>query len=298
MGYTPGHNAVVEPELSYEPTMNPTPTKASDGTTDEYYWMVFTSRRMFGNIATPRTRGGAIRATTTSPQSVSTKKLWVAAVKANPTAGADPSMPASTCLPGQEWVSGNSKAYWVQNACVAGSTTLSSTNLCDSTQDCCTGSTCKLDVPLTSPATRHCLPTTTCAPKGNSCSTSSDCCSGYLCSNNSCTDVPAIPSYGQSQTYNRDYTTPCTPGTKIQWGTFEYQGIFPTGTTIVVKARTAATQADGGTASVATATPEITVATASATTAGWSFLPAAGAKLHALFKAAGTKARSISFASR
>jgi hypothetical protein len=279
MGYVPGHNAAVEPVLNYEPTVNPTPTKAANGTTDEFYWVVFTSRRQFGNIATQDPWWSDPRHHDLS-KSVSTKKLWVAAVSANPTAGTDPSYPAFY-LPGQEWVSGNSKAYWVQNACKPGSTTKSAANVCDTTQDCCAGSTCKLDAPVTSPATRHCVPNNVCVSEGNSCSTSSDCCSGFLCSNGTCQDVPPIPSYGASATYTRDFTNECTNGYRAKWGTFEYQGTFPTGTSLVVKVRAADTAA-----ALATATL-VDVGTANATTTGWTFLPTPAKPIDTILKTAG-----------
>lgn len=279
MSYVPGHNATVEPVLNYEPTVNPTATKAADGTTDEFYWVVFTSRRQFGNIATGNPWWSDPRHHDLS-KSVSTKKLWVAAVSANPAAGTDPSFPAFY-LPGQEWVSGNSKAYWVQNACKPGSTTKSSANVCDTTQDCCAGSTCKLDAPLTSPATRHCITAGACVTEGNSCSTSGDCCSGYFCSGGTCQDVPPIPSYGAGATFKRDFTSSCVRGFRAKWGTFEYQGTFPTGTSMTVKVRTA-----DDSASLETATL-LTVGTANATAAAWSFLPTPAKTVDQLISEAG-----------
>lgn len=279
MSYVPGHNATVEPVLNYEPTVNPTPTKAADGTTDEFYWVVFTSRRQFGNIATQNPWWSDPRHHDLS-KSVSTKKLWVAAVSANPTAGTDPSFPAFY-LPGQEWVSGNSKAYWVQNACKVGSTTKSAATVCDTSQDCCAGSTCKLDAPVTSPATRHCIPNNVCVSAGASCSTSSDCCSGFLCSSGTCQDVPPIPSYGATATFTRDFTNECTQGYRSKWGTFEYQGTFPAGTSMTVKVRTA-----DDAAALATATPLVTVGTADTTTTGWTYLPTPAKTVDALLQAA------------
>ena len=70
------HAATLEPLLNYEPTVNPI---ASGG----YAWVVFTSRRMYGNVATIdrwHERSAQLRlAHQTSP----TKKLWVAAIDLN-----------------------------------------------------------------------------------------------------------------------------------------------------------------------------------------------------------------------
>ncbi|MBX3228216.1 MAG: hypothetical protein KIT84_26675 [Labilithrix sp.] len=290
MTYVPGHNATIEPVLNYEPTMNPTPTKAADGTTDEYYWVVFTSRRMFGNIATGNPWWSDPRHQDLS-KTVTTKKLWVAAMKANPTPGTDPSF-AAFYLPGQEWVSGNSKAYWVNQACRPGSTAKTSANLCETTQDCCAGSTCRLDAPLTSPPTRHCITTGTCSSAGQACSTSSDCCSGFLCSNGTCSDVPPIPKYETPGVFTRDYTNPCPSAHQVRWGTFEYKGTFPPGTSMVVRARTAGKLADGGAPSFAAA-PAVTIGTATATATSWSFVPTPAATVHSFLVADGSTSQDF-----
>ena len=79
--------------LNYEPTSLPE-------TAGGYSWIMFTSRRLYGNVATinpywsdPRWRDISTRPTP--------KKLWVAAVAQNPTTNTDPSFPAFY-LPGQE----------------------------------------------------------------------------------------------------------------------------------------------------------------------------------------------------
>lgn len=266
MAYVPGHNAIVEPVLNYEPTMNPTPTKDEAGV-DEYYWVVFTSRRMFGNIATIDPWWSDPRRQDIS-KSVTPKKLWVAAINANPAVGSDPSYPAFY-LPGQEWISGNSKAYWVQNQCKTGSFTKTAATECEVSADCCAGSVCQLDTPVSSPAKRYCVPTTACLPLNGACSTSSDCCSGRLCSAGKCKDPPPITLYGLSATYTRDFTNPCTPDKAPVWRFFDYQADLPAGTSIVVRARTAAT-----TAALPTATPLVTVGTANPPdTTGWTSFP-------------------------
>jgi hypothetical protein len=105
--------------LNYEPTVNPI---ASGG----YFWVVFTSRRMYGNVAAgnPYDNGNG-----TYPIP---KKLWVAAVDINPTPGTDPSHPAFY-LPGQELDAGNLRGFWVVDPCKPNG------NACITGDECCNG---------------------------------------------------------------------------------------------------------------------------------------------------------------
>ena len=110
--------------LQYEPTVNPVPSGG-------YAWVVFTSRRMYGNVATqdpflsdPRNYNATLSATT--------KKLWVAAIDLNATPGTDPSHPAFY-LPAQELLAGNSRGYWVVDPCEPSGAS------CLTGDQCCTG---------------------------------------------------------------------------------------------------------------------------------------------------------------
>jgi hypothetical protein len=142
--------------LNYEPTVNPV---ASGG----YAWVVFTSRRMYGNVATqdpflsdPRNYNPATSATT--------KKLWVAAIDLNAKAGTDPSHPAFY-LPAQELLAGNSRGYWVVDPCEANGMS------CLTGDQCCSGYCQDVDggfVCGTQPPG--------CSALGNKCMTASDCC--------------------------------------------------------------------------------------------------------------------------
>jgi hypothetical protein len=112
--------------LSYEPTVNPV---ASGG----YIWVIFTSRRLYGNVATtdpwqsdPRTYDA------TQLANVTCKKLWVAAIDLNAPAGTDPSHPAFY-LPAQELVAGNARGFWVLDPCEADGQS------CQSGDECCNG---------------------------------------------------------------------------------------------------------------------------------------------------------------
>jgi hypothetical protein len=126
VGYLPnyGTNHATDQTLQYEPTVNPV---ASGG----YAWVVFTSRRLYGNVATqdpflsdPRNYDPAT--------AITTKKLWVAAIDLNAAPGTDPSHPAFY-LPGQELHACNSRGYWVVDPC--GKSGMS----CLTGDECCTG---------------------------------------------------------------------------------------------------------------------------------------------------------------
>jgi hypothetical protein len=108
--------------FNYEPTVNPVPSGG-------YAWVVFTSRRLYGNIATidPYWSDPRYFDLTASP---TPKKLWVAAIDLNAPAGTDPSHPAFY-LPAQELLAGNSRGYWVVDACAQnGSSCLTGDQCC------------------------------------------------------------------------------------------------------------------------------------------------------------------------
>ncbi|MEP7050169.1 MAG: hypothetical protein ABJB12_07450 [Pseudomonadota bacterium] len=106
-------------QMNYEPTVNPI---VSGG----YAWVVFTSRRMYGNIAQGDPYDFS-HGTVAIP-----KKLWVAAVDLKWTPGKDPSHPAFY-LPGQELAAGNMRGYWVVDACQKDG------NSCETGDECCSG---------------------------------------------------------------------------------------------------------------------------------------------------------------
>lgn len=158
-----------EETLNYEPTVNPVPSGG-------YAWVVFTSRRLYGNVATqnPFWSDPRYHDLTTEP---TTKKLWVAAIDLNAPADQDPSHPAFY-LPAQELLAGNSRGYWVVDPCK------SDGNSCESGDECCGGYcrpgadnklVCSNVVPV-------------CAQEFESCKTTSDCCNNpnYQCINNRC----------------------------------------------------------------------------------------------------------------
>ena len=122
-----------------------------------YYWVVFTSRRTYGNIAT------------STPDQ--TKQLWVAAIEQSPKPGTDPSH-AAFRLPGQglTYVAGgvtnaslNMRGFWALDPCK------SDGGSCGSGSECCGGyceeNRCKSIPPP-------------CSAVDDKCGSDADCCAG------------------------------------------------------------------------------------------------------------------------
>ncbi len=163
--------------LQYEPTINPV---VSGG----YAWVVFMSRRMYGNVATidpwwsdPREHDLTVAPTP--------KKLWVAAIDLNAPAGTDPSHPAFY-LPAQELYAGNTRGFWVVDPCK------SDGNACESGDECC-GGYCQYNADAGGLiCSNH---KTECSNEYEKCEVASDCCdalNGMLCINGRCAK-PAPP---------------------------------------------------------------------------------------------------------
>lgn len=158
--------------LNYEPTVNPI---ASGG----YAWVVFTSRRMYGSVATippfcSDPRGVDL------VQNITTKKLWVAAIDLNAQPGVDASHPAFY-LPGQELLAGNSRGFWVLDPCKPKGES------CESGDQCCDGY-CQ---PVGDNGALVCSntpPDSQCSKPQEKCTTAADCCDpGNICLNGFCT---------------------------------------------------------------------------------------------------------------
>jgi hypothetical protein len=167
---------VMNPDvtLNYEPTVNPVPSGG-------YAWVVFTSRRLYGNVATINPYWSDPR-NENLVSNVTTKKLWVAAIDLNPKAGTDPSHPAFY-LPAQEILAGNARGFWVVDPCQQNGTS------CVTGDECCTGY-CQaaedgggLQCTSTKPA---------CSAEYEKCTTSADCCTGgaaLTCINGLCSQT-------------------------------------------------------------------------------------------------------------
>jgi len=165
--------------VNYEPTVNPLPSGG-------YVWVVFTSRRMYGNEAVippfcsdPR----AVNLVT----NVTPKKLWVAAVDlagggenggSTGMPGMDASHPAFY-LPAQELLAGNSRGFWVLDPCKQDGSS------CQSGDECCNG---YCDSMGDGGSLICAPPTASCSGVNDKCTTSSNCCDPTnLCINGFCT---------------------------------------------------------------------------------------------------------------
>ncbi len=138
-----------------------------------YYWVVFTSRREYGNTIntadpyynTPGTMAGAL------PWR---KKLWVAALDIDnpehPSASAhDVSHPAFY-LPGQDLQTGNYRGFWALDPCAATGTT------CASGDQCCSGY-CRATSAADGGEAFTCVSTPTgCSQEYEKCAQNADCC--------------------------------------------------------------------------------------------------------------------------
>jgi hypothetical protein len=147
--------------LNYEPTVLPVVVGG-------YAWVVFTSRRAYGNQLTevPWMSWPQDYDTTNLAMSP-TKKLWVAAIDLNAPPGTDPSHPAFY-LPAQEILAGNSRGFWVLDPCHPDGAT------CVSGDQCCNG--------FCEPGSDGGLVcgsapvTATCSGAQEACKTTADCC--------------------------------------------------------------------------------------------------------------------------
>jgi hypothetical protein len=171
-------NHATDEVLNYEPTIAPI---ASGG----FAWMVFTSRRLYGNVATidpwfsdPREHD--------LTQTPTTKKLWVAAIDLDvetaeftELAGDDPSHPAFY-LPGQELLAGNTRGFWVVDPCKEDGKT------CESGVECCTGYCQEEDDGKLTCGRK----TDDCVQEFDHCDTRADCCDDTAeCVNHVCTMI-------------------------------------------------------------------------------------------------------------
>jgi hypothetical protein len=158
--------------LNYEPTVNPI---ASGG----YAWVVFTSRRMYGSVAT-------IPPFCSDPRGVdlfkniTPKKLWVAAIDVNAAPGTDASHPAFY-LPAQELLAGNSRGFWVLDPCKQDGQS------CATGDQCCNGF-CQPDASSGNLVCANAPPDNQCSGVQEKCTTSEDCCDQLnVCINGFCT---------------------------------------------------------------------------------------------------------------
>jgi hypothetical protein len=176
-----------EADLNYEPTVLPVPVGG-------FYWVLFTSRRAYGNTLSPGgTDGGddawtgTVTASNGEPISFR-KKIWVAAIDLDYSGKVDPSHPAFY-LPGQELEAGNMRAFAALEPCKDDGQS------CESGAECCGGFCRETGKDDDGNPILECVPppVNECSQEDESCETASDCCnSTYLCINGRCAQ-PAEP---------------------------------------------------------------------------------------------------------
>jgi hypothetical protein len=151
-----GENHARDDQLNYEPSISPV---ASGG----YAWMVFMSRRAYGNVANADPWHSDPRDYDIDAN-LTTKKIWMAAIDLDPTPGQDPSHPAFY-IPGQELHGVNSRPFFALTPCVTDRGT------CTTGVDCCSGF-CRdgLCVPP---------PTNECSKIDEKCTDSTQCCDAH-----------------------------------------------------------------------------------------------------------------------
>jgi hypothetical protein len=166
-GYLPagaaGKNHDDDATLQYEPTVAPI---VAGG----YAWVVFTSRRQYGNVATRAPFESDARQfdlTAGNVDGPTTKKLWVTALDSPAKVDSDPSHPAFY-LPAQELYAGNSRGYWVLDACKENA------GACTGGDECC-GGYCRVD-PESGLGVCMDVPEDACSKEYDKCNVDSDCC--------------------------------------------------------------------------------------------------------------------------
>jgi hypothetical protein len=147
------NNHDQDERLNYEPSISPV---ASGG----YAWMVFMSRRQYGNVATSDPWAADPREHDIR-KDITTKKLWMAAIDLNAKPGTDPSHPAFY-IPGQEIQGVNSRPFLALQPCITDRGT------CNTGIDCCTGF-CRNGLCATPPVDE-------CSKLDEKCDTAADCC--------------------------------------------------------------------------------------------------------------------------
>jgi hypothetical protein len=142
-------------EKSYEPSVAPI---ASGG----YFWVIFTSRRTYGNRL-PGTAGPFGEA------AAETKRLWVAALEIDAATGTDPSHPPFY-LAGQEPASRNGRGFWALDPCEPTGAP------CSFGDECCEGGCNQVG----DPPEWVCGPPDDCAEEFEICTSDGDCCKSNL----------------------------------------------------------------------------------------------------------------------
>jgi hypothetical protein len=170
------YGETVEGHMNYEPSVLPV---AVGG----YYWVLFTSRRAYGNTISPTSGdppGNDPFGTEANPSP--RKKIWIAAIDINHAGKDDPSHPAFY-LPGQELHTANMRAFAALSPCKANNMS------CETGDDCCGGFCRETSRTADGTPVLQCVPppVNTCSNPSEPCATADDCCDPIdQCINNRC----------------------------------------------------------------------------------------------------------------
>ena len=173
------YGETVEGKMNYEPSVLPV---AVGG----YYWVLFTSRRAYGNTISPTSGdppGNDPFGSEANPSP--RKKIWIAAIDINHVGEADPSHPAFY-LPGQELRTANMRAFAALSPCKANNMS------CETGDDCCGGFCRETSRAADGTPVLQCVPPplNTCSNPLEPCTTAADCCDpSNECINGRCAQI-------------------------------------------------------------------------------------------------------------
>jgi hypothetical protein len=169
----------VEGRMNYEPSVLPVPVGG-------YYWVLFTSRRTYGNTISPTSGdppGNDPFGSEANPSP--RKKIWIAAIDIDHASKADPSHPAFY-LPGQELHTANMRAFAALAPCEPDNMS------CETGADCCGGFCRETSRTPDGMPVLSCVPppVNTCSNHLELCATADDCCNAAdQCINGRCAQI-------------------------------------------------------------------------------------------------------------
>jgi hypothetical protein len=220
----------VDANKAWQPTTLPVPAGG-------YRWMVFTSTRPYGNTLNLAGQQDYTNTGSYSPMlnyADLQSQLWISAVDDRPSDGQDRSHPGFW-LPNQNYNETpsqgfiNERGFWALEPCRP--TGSGAESLCDVAEDCCGAqanpptATCRLDTPISAPATRHCKAKqsqNSCVLPGGACGTTDECCSGTVCVEGACKKPPSLDTYSPAN-FDRVYTADCGYDAVGEWHFFDWK---------------------------------------------------------------------------
>jgi hypothetical protein len=173
------YGETAEGRMNYEPSVLPVPVGG-------YYWVLFTSRRTYGNTISPGSGDPPGNDPFGSENSPSPrKKIWIAAIDIDHAGKPDPSHPAFY-LPGQELRTANMRAFAALAPCKQQSES------CETGTDCCGGYCRETSRAADGTPMLACVPPpmNTCSNTGEPCKVATDCCNqADQCINGRCAQI-------------------------------------------------------------------------------------------------------------